>query len=238
MPEEVNRVLTDQIADLLFTTEESANGTCAREGIGPDRIHFVGNVMIDSLTQAFAAAERSTILCDLGLAEGEPILVTLHRPSNVDHPATLGEVLRGLSRLAADRPVVFPVHPRTRDRIARLGGEPLPGLRLTEPLGYLDFLRLMSRAALVLTDSGGVQEETTFLGIPCLTMRPNTERPATLTDGTNRLVASRADAIVIAARESLDTRATNTRRPPLWDGKAAERIVAVFRARTPAREAR
>jgi UDP-N-acetylglucosamine 2-epimerase (non-hydrolysing) len=230
MPEEINRILTDQIADMLFTTEESGNENLAREGIPTHRIHFVGNVMIDSLRRSLPLATRSTILERLALPAGRYAVVTLHRPFNVDEPATLREILAALGELARALPVVFPVHPRTRERIAalRLGANG-SDLRLIEPLGHVDFLRLYSGAAFVLTDSGGLQEETTYLRIPCLTLRPNTERPVTLTLGTNRLVPSKREAIVEAARACLGHAEGDAKSPPpLWDGHAAERIVGAL----------
>jgi UDP-N-acetylglucosamine 2-epimerase (non-hydrolysing) len=227
MPEEINRILTDQMADVLFTTEESANENLAQEGIPGSRIHFVGNVMIDSLMRSLPLAARSTIVERLSLSAGCYVVVTLHRPFNVDEPTTLQEILAALGELARDLPVIFSVHPRTRERIAALGFRAEgSNLRLLEPLGHVDFLRLYSAAALVLTDSGGLQEETTYLDIPCLTLRPTTERPVTLTLGTNRLVASERDAIVRAARVSLDRGAADHKPPPpFWDGHAAVRIV-------------
>ena len=227
MPEEVNRILTDQIADVLFTTEQSGNENLIREGIPAHKIHFVGNVMIDSLLRSLPLAERSTVLERLSLSAARYVVVTLHRPFNVDDPVTLREILDALSELARDLPVVFSVHPRTRERILAMGFRAAgTDLRLIEPLGYVDFLRLYSVAALVVTDSGGLQEETTYLGVPCLTLRPNTERPITITHGTNRLVASNRDAIVREARSCLRTAAKNSRVAlPLWDGRAADRIV-------------
>jgi UDP-N-acetylglucosamine 2-epimerase (non-hydrolysing) len=230
MPEEINRILTDQIADVLFTTEQDADENLAREGIPQHRIHFVGNVMIDSLLRSLPLAARSTIVERLSLSAGRYAVVTLHRPFNVDEPTTLREILAALGELARDLPVVFPVHPRTRERIAALGLRTEGSrLRLIEPLGHVDFLRLYSTATLVVTDSGGLQEETTYLGIPCLTLRPTTERPVTLTLGTNRLVASEHEAIVHAARATLGRRKADRQPPPpFWDGRAAVRIVDVL----------
>ena len=228
MPEEINRILTDQLSDLLFTTEASAEGNLRREGITPEKIHFVGNVMIDSLVRALPKARSATVLSDLGLTPQQYAVVTLHRPSNVDDPEVLEQILSGLERIAAALPVIFPVHPRTQKRF---GTRQTPSLRLIDPVPYLHFLGLVSSARLVLTDSGGLQEETTYLGIPCLTLRPSTERPITVELGTNRLVDSRADAIENAAREALTTtrEARARAEPPLWDGRAACRIVEILR---------
>ena len=243
MPEEINRVLTDHLADLLFTTEPSANENLRREGIPDDSIRFVGNVMIDSLVRLLPQAEaRFPQVCNrLGLF-GPYVLVTLHRPSNVDDAETLHEILSALAEIAREMHVVFPVHPRTRQRIdggslsrMSLGAPDIGsgGLRLIDPLGYLDFLALEARAGLVLTDSGGIQEETTYLGVPCLTARPNTERPITLTSGTNRLVESDRASLINAYRDAIRLQGAVysgiRRRPELWDGCAAERIAAVFR---------
>jgi UDP-N-acetylglucosamine 2-epimerase (non-hydrolysing) len=232
MPEEFNRLLTDQIADLLFTPSRDADANLLREGIPPTRIHFVGNVMIDTLVRLLPRAERSPIRTELGLQARGYVLVTLHRPSNVDDPATLRAILLALSDVARACPVVFPVHPRTRKRMMESGLEAPPsasgGLRLLEPLGYPDFLALMRQAALVLTDSGGIQEETTYLGIPCLTARPNTERPVTVEVGTNRLVQSERGALVAAVRDALGGPRPTHRVPELWDGRAARRIVEVL----------
>lgn len=227
MPEEINRLLTDQIADLLFTPSPDADANLLREGINPAKIHFVGNIMIDSLVKMLPKARLKQTVERFGLRRGEYTLATLHRPSNVDVPETLAEIVSALEDLARSRPVLFPVHPRTRASIARLGlitGD----VQMLEPLGYLDFLCLMDSAALVLTDSGGIQEETTFLGIPCLTVRTTTERPITITRGTNSLVASRRQAILEAV-DRLEQDSAQPRQPiPLWDGKTAGRIAQVL----------
>ena len=231
MPEEVNRLLTDQLADLLFTPSPEAETNLRYEGVDPAKIHFVGNVMIDSLVQMLPRARLRQTAGRLGLQAGAYTLVTLHRPSNVDDPQTLAEIVSALRGLARNREVVFPVHPRTRDRIAGLDLQ-TGGVRLVEPLGYLDFLSLMEAAALVLTDSGGIQEETTFLGVPCLTVRSTTERPITITQGTNRLVASNRQAILEAV-EGAASRPAAPRQPiQLWDGHAAERIAQVLLAQS------
>jgi UDP-N-acetylglucosamine 2-epimerase (non-hydrolysing) len=230
MPEEINRILTDSISDLLFTTEPVAAENLAREGVAPERVHFVGNVMIDTLFRYRERARESTILRDLGLTPGGYAALTLHRPSNVDAPEALGRMMDAIARIQAEIPVVFPVHPRTRARIARLAGrlEALPGLRLIEPQPYLDFVQLMASARCVLTDSGGIQEETTALRVPCLTLRENTERPITATRGTNRVVGVDPVAIFGAWREVVSGRWPAGELPELWDGKAAERIVRVL----------
>ena len=234
MPEELNRLLTDQLAELLFTTSADADDNLAREGVPRARIHLVGNTMIDTLERLRARAQESDALRRGGLAPRGYALVTLHRPSNVDDPARLALVAEVLAGAAQRLPVVFPVHARTRARLAETGLlarlEATVGLTLSEPLGYLDFVALMSGARLVLTDSGGVQEETTVLGVPCLTMRTTTERPVTVTEGTNRLVDPYDAAAVLAAvDEALAASFPDAaRRPPLWDGHAAERIVAAI----------
>lgn len=228
MPEEINRVATDAIADLLLTSCRDADANLLREGIAPERIRFVGNVMIDSLVHLLPRAAESRILDTLGVAEGRYVAVTLHRPSNVDDPRRLKLILGQLQDLADDQPVVFPMHPRTRKTLEASGvARDAAGVRMIDPLGYHDFLRLQSRAALVVTDSGGVQEETTYLGIPCLTVRPNTERPVTITEGTNRLVDPEVESLVHLAREAL----ADPRRKPViegWDGHAAERICRIL----------
>ncbi|NLE61888.1 MAG: UDP-N-acetylglucosamine 2-epimerase (non-hydrolyzing), partial [Planctomycetes bacterium] len=202
MPEEINRLLTDAISDLLFVSERSGIENLRREGVEGDKVHFVGNVMIDTLRSNLEKAERSSILSDLGLEPGRYNVVTLHRPSNVDNADSLGRIAEFLDVAQQDLPTVFPMHPRTRNNLQKLGladrFTAMKQLRIVEPVGYLDFLKLMGRAAVVLTDSGGIQEETTILGVWCLTLRDNTERPATITNGTNRLVGN-APAKVIAA---------------------------------------
>ena len=226
MPEEINRLLTDQISDLLLTPSRDAGANLRAEGIPAERVRFVGNVMIDSLLAQMKRAESSTVRERLGVAGRDYAVVTLHRPSNVDDRETFGRLLGALARTAERLPVVFPAHPRTRARLGEFGfGAGGGGLRVVEPLGYLDFLRLMSGARLVLTDSGGVQEETTALGIPCLTLRENTERPVTVESGTNTVVGTDAGRIVRAAHDALDRPPARKPAPPLWDGRAAERIL-------------
>ncbi len=229
MPEEVNRVLTDQVAELLFTSEEQGAPNLRREGVADAKIHFVGNVMIDTLVRLLPEAERRPLPLPLGHVPF--VLVTLHRAGNVDHRDTLTEIVAALGQLAGDElEIVFPIHPRTRARLVdwQLLQE-LSCCRIAEPLGYLDFLALQMRAALVLTDSGGVQEETAYLGVPCLTLRPNTERPATIVYGRNRLIPGERQAIVAGVKRVLDDSiAAKPPSIPLWDGHAAERIAAVF----------
>jgi len=233
MPEEINRVVTDHVADLLFTPSRDGDRNLEREGIAPDKIRFVGNVMIDTLVRLLPRAEARWpgLRARFGLERF--VLVTLHRPSNVDDLRTLGEVMAALAEIGRRLPVLFPVHPRTRKNIDQLGLKaPASGLLLVEPLGYLDFLALESHAALVLSDSGGIQEETTYLGVPCLTARPNTERPVTIRDGTNSLVASRKADLLRGAEAALARRAgtEKTAPPERWDGRAAERIAAELAA--------
>ncbi|HEX8138293.1 MAG TPA: UDP-N-acetylglucosamine 2-epimerase (non-hydrolyzing) [Pyrinomonadaceae bacterium] len=232
MPEEINRILTDQLADLLLTPSEDADRNLIAEGIPPERIRFVGNVMIDSLFSQMDAAARSTVREDLGVAGQDYATLTLHRPSNVDERATFSRILDALEAISRRLPIIFPVHPRTRARIRefdladRIAS--LPNLRLIDPLGYLDFLRLYSGARLVLTDSGGIQEETTALSIPCLTLRENTERPVTVELGTNQIVGTDTAKITKAAFSALDSPREETKRrsaPPLWDGHTAPRIL-------------
>jgi UDP-N-acetylglucosamine 2-epimerase (non-hydrolysing) len=229
MPEEINRILTDQVADFLFTPSPDGDENLQREGIPKEKIHFVGNVMIDTLIRLLPRAEPGPVLHRFGLFPETFVLVTLHRPSNVDDDRPLREIMKALGEIANVRPVVFPVHPRTSARMQYLGLIPGDRIRLVEPLGYLDFLALQRSAYLVMTDSGGVQEESTFLGIPCLTLRPNTERPITLTTGTNRLVDSEYGPIMAAVLAT--TRQDRHAPPELWDGHAAERISTILRRR-------
>lgn len=230
MPEEVNRVLTDSVSDLLFTSEPSGQENLVREGVDPERIHFVGNVMIDTLFRYRERARQSDVLDRLALRPGGYAVLTLHRPSNVDDEGTLGMLLGAVARIQAEIPVVFPVHPRTRQRLEALAGilPAMPGLRLADPMPYLDFVQLMAEARCVLTDSGGIQEETTALRIPCLTLRHNTERPITVTRGTNRIVGTDPGAIYGSWREVAEGKWTAGELPELWDGKAAGRIVRIL----------
>jgi UDP-N-acetylglucosamine 2-epimerase (non-hydrolysing) len=230
MPEEINRLLTDQIADLLFTPSPDADENLLAEGIPRERIRFVGNVMIDSLQKNLDVARAQHTRERLNLSNVDYALLTLHRPSNVDLRESFERILDALEAIAAKLPIVFPVHPRTRKTIAELGlnerVESIKDLRTIDPLGYLDFLNLSSSARLVLTDSGGIQEETTALGIPCLTLRENTERPITVEMGTNVIVGTDTTKIVAAANAALNGSAKKAQsQPPLWDGHTSERIL-------------
>ena len=233
MPEEINRLLTDQIADLLFTPSRDADANLRAEGIPEERIRFVGNVMIDSLRQNLERARQSSVRTDLNVAGVDYAVMTLHRPSNVDFPETFARILDALESITERLPIVFPVHPRTRKTIAELGlterVAAMKNLRVIDPLGYLDFLNLYSGSRLVLTDSGGIQEETTALGIPCLTLRENTERPITVELGTNVVVGTDPEKIVNAAAAALNGAGQKiARQPPLWDGHTSERILDVL----------
>jgi UDP-N-acetylglucosamine 2-epimerase (non-hydrolysing) len=232
MPEEINRVLTDQISDYLFTTERSAHDNLRREGIPEERIYFAGNVMIDSLLKHRDKASRSGVLEELGLRAKGYVLVTLHRPSNVDDRDVLAGLLEVLGAISTRLPVVFPIHPRTRAKLGEFRLDrslyKLPDLKLVDPLGYLDFLKCMDNARVVLTDSGGIQEETTVLGVPCITARENTERPVTVTEGTNVLAGRNPERILEEANRLIDGQGKMGRRPELWDGRAADRIVKVL----------
>lgn len=234
MPEEINRVLTDQISDLLFITEKSALANLQREGIDPTRVEFVGNVMIDTLHRNLARAVPASQT--LGEVLSAYAVLTLHRPSNVDDPATLSALLDVMAEINRSVPVVLPLHPRTRGNIEKFGlTAKLDGLRILPPVGYLDMLGLMRDAKLVLTDSGGIQEETTALGVPCLTLRDNTERPITLTEGTNTLVGSDPAAIRTAFAELMAGGGKAGRIPEYWDGRAAQRIAQHLKSWLPQR---
>ena len=230
MPEELNRLVTDHLADLLFAPSPDAVENLRAEGVSGSHVHFVGNVMIDSLVVALPAARALEAPRRHGVMKGQYTVVTLHRPANVDDPATLCELLGALAQVSKGGPTLFPVHPRTRARMKSLGADvfAMNGVRVLEPLPYLEMLGLVSDAGLVITDSGGLQEETSWLGIPCVTVRPNTERPITCAVGTNRLVAPRRAAIQDAAREAVAQRPAT---PPVidrWDGYTGERIAAVL----------
>jgi len=230
MPEEINRLLTDQISDLLLTPSRDGDVNLLAEGVPRERIRFVGNVMIDSLLGNLERARKSSTLADLNLAGKDYALLTLHRPSNVDQKDGFGGILDSLTEIARQMPIVFPAHPRTRKMIDELGlSEKVEraGLRVIEPVGYLGFVQLLEGARLVLTDSGGIQEETTVLGVPCITLRENTERPITVEVGTNIIAGTNPARIVEAARQALESPAdkSSIRVPELWDGHTAERIL-------------
>ncbi|HEX9917409.1 MAG TPA: UDP-N-acetylglucosamine 2-epimerase (non-hydrolyzing) [candidate division Zixibacteria bacterium] len=227
MAEEINRVVTDSISDYLFTTCEDANQNLIREGISLDQIFFVGNVMIDSLLGYYSKISQSSVLERYQLKEKEFCLLTLHRSSNVDEKETFYKIMSAIQQISKETKVIFPVHPRTKKMMEKIHIEHQK-LIITEPLGYLDFLKLEENAKLVLTDSGGVQEETTFLKVPCLTLRQNTERPVTITSGTNHLVGLDPVAIIKEVDALLENEQRDFALPPLWDGKASQRIVRVL----------
>jgi UDP-N-acetylglucosamine 2-epimerase (non-hydrolysing) len=232
MPEEINRLVTDRLADLLLTPSPDADENLRKEGVEAARIFCVGNVMIDSLLASLARAEKLGASGELGLIPKKYAVCTLHRPSNVDDASTLKGILGALSRISTQLPVVFPVHPRTRRAIADWGLESdlrqYPQLRLLDPMGYLPFLALTSQAALILTDSGGLQEESTALNVPCLTLRQNTERPITVAEGTNVLVGTDPRRIESEALKVLQGQGKRGKVPALWDGKAGQRIAEVY----------
>ncbi len=232
MPEEINRVLTDAISDYLFTTCTDANDNLLREGIAPEKIFFVGNLMIDTLLKFRDMSKTSTILKRLHLQPRKYALMTLHRPSNVDRAEIFKGILQAVEKIQRSVPVVFPIHPRSHKMLRKYRLEErvavIANLKIIDPLGYLDFLRLMDLATFVLTDSGGIQEETTVLGVPCLTLRENTERPITVRQGTNRVVGSDPDRIIAEANAILKKKTKKPRRPKFWDGQAASRIVNVL----------
>ena len=232
MPEEINRILTDALSDWLFITEQSGWEHLRAEGIAVHKMHFVGNVMIDSLSEHLEKARSCLVMEELGLLPRQFALVTLHRPSNVDNPRLLDTILTAIGKLQEELTIVFPVHPRTEKMIAQFGYTPrlaaMKNLLHIEPLGYLSFLHLMSEAAYLLTDSGGIQEETTWLDVPCLTLRESTERPVTVTLGSNRLVPLETEAIIEHAELACSGKLARKRIPPLWDGRASERIVHIL----------
>ena len=240
MPEEINRIVTDAVSDFLFVTEESGKRNLLAEGVPEKKIFFVGNVMIDSLEASRRMWTRSTILERLELKHGSYAVATLHRPSNVDDIKVLKGLIDSLLELSRRLPIIFPIHPRTKKALEGIGGfgpglyfgsapTPSQGVHCMDPIGYLDFMSLIAGARLVLTDSGGIQEETTVLGIPCLTLRENTERPITVTHGTNRVIGATPSRILTEAMKALDSPRTPLAPPPLWDGHASERIVHVLR---------
>ena len=231
MPEEINRILTDSIADYLFVSERSGLANLHKEGVPRSKVFFVGNVMIDSLVRFRKKARRSTVTQALGVKRGNFVLITMHRPSNVDDRKNLTGLMQSLEEISSICPVVFPVHPRTRKMLeeysllAGIGAN--ENIKLTEPAGYLDFLSLLESSALVITDSGGIQEETTYLGVPCFTMRENTERPVTVLKGTNRLMSFEFQRIAVEAKRVLGGKAKKGKIPELWDGNAGERIAKI-----------
>jgi UDP-N-acetylglucosamine 2-epimerase (non-hydrolysing) len=233
MPEEINRLATDSIADVLWTPSPDADANLIRENVPPDKIDRVGNFMIDSYELLRDSISAAKVVERLALPVRGYAVVTLHRPANVDSIDSLRSVAAQLASASRSLPMVFAVHPRTRRRLCEFGLmtglENCPGIRLTEPLGYIEFMNLVSNAAVVVTDSGGVQEETTYLGIPCLTLRDTTERPITITEGSNRLVQT--NALVDALDDAMNGRLRTDRRPALWDGRAAERSVVALRKR-------
>ncbi|CCG99603.1 UDP-N-acetylglucosamine 2-epimerase [Fibrella aestuarina BUZ 2] len=233
MPEEINRILTDSLSDKLFVTEQAGLDNLLREGVPADRIHFVGNVMIDALLQCRAQARSLNTVDTLGLTPRQYVLMTMHRPSNVDRPEGLETIIRLVADTARHQMVLLPLHPRTTANLNRFGLmdnlAAIPNVRLLEPQGYLEFLNLMEHATAVVTDSGGVQEETTYLNVPCLTFRDSTERPATVTLGTNTLLADlNPDAVQAALTDVFTGNAKQGNVPPLWDGYAANRIAALL----------
>lgn len=230
MPEEINRMVTDTLADYLFVSEKSGMTNLKKEGVADDKVFFVGNIMIDSLVHYLPMANESTILNRMKLEPGSYLLGTFHRPSNVDKPEHLQGLFEMLNHLAAERPLVFPIHPRTRNNMKSFGLlENLnPNILLTDPIGYIDFLALIKNAELVITDSGGIQEETTFLGIPCITVRDNTERPITIELGTNILAGTNFKDVERECFQSLNGTKQKGKVPELWDGKTAERVVRIL----------
>jgi UDP-N-acetylglucosamine 2-epimerase (non-hydrolysing) len=227
MPEEINRLLTDRVSDLLFIHSPEAEEYLVAEGSDPSTIHYVGNTMIDTLVALRGQIDTVGTAASYGVEPGGYLLVTLHRPALVDGPM-LGDVLKGLESLSVATPVLFPAHPRTRGAIAGFADGDAPGVRIVDPLGYLEFLSLLSGASAVLTDSGGIQEEATFLGVPCLTLRDNTERPVTISMGTNVLLGLRPERVAEIPALVDEVKGREAKVPPMWDGAAAQRIVAIL----------
>ncbi|MEC4678405.1 MAG: UDP-N-acetylglucosamine 2-epimerase (non-hydrolyzing) [Nitrospirota bacterium] len=233
MPEEINRLMTDVLSDILLTTSPEAEDNLVNEGIARKKIFFVGNTMIDTLLRLKKQAMTSDVLRRCGIPDGVYALVTLHRPSNVDDETVFRGIMNALKEIGEDIPIIFPVHPRTRGHIAKLGFHTSnttdeKGIHLLQPVGYLDFMQLMMHAAIVMTDSGGIQEETSILNIPCITIRENTERPITVSKGTNQLVGTKPQRIITAAQKILKQAPPKNTQIDLWDGKAAGRIVSVI----------
>jgi len=230
MPEEINRVLTDAISDYLFVTEQSGIDNLEKEGVDKSKIFFTGNVMIDSLVHSMKKIDESPVLSSLGLAKHDYILCTLHRPANVDNKASLEKILATLNSFAEKKKIVFPVHPRTRVNMKEfgIGNDLSPNILFTDPIGYCDFLCLVKNASLTITDSGGIQEETTYLGVPCVTLRDNTERPITVQIGSNYLAGTDVSKLAGFVTNILNGDIKKSIVPPLWDGKAAERICRVL----------
>lgn len=232
MPEEINRMLTDAVADYLFVTEQSGLDNLKHEGVADDRVHFVGNCMIDSLVEHLEKASKLPTLSEYNLEPKKYAVMTLHRPSNVDDKSVLQNIFATLNVIQKDMPIIFPIHPRTQKMLAKFNldkaVENMPNLIITGPLGYLPFLQLMSQARLMITDSGGIQEETTYLQVPCLTLRENTERPITVKVGTNQLVGMVSEDILAGYQKASNSAFENASIPPLWDGMASKRIVDIL----------
>ncbi|MCF7920801.1 MAG: UDP-N-acetylglucosamine 2-epimerase (non-hydrolyzing) [Candidatus Cloacimonetes bacterium] len=233
MPEEINRLITDSIAEWLLTPSSDADANLLHEGIAPEKIHFVGNIMIDSLIRYKERAAMSTIRQEIGIENDEYCLITLHRPRNVDNFEGLNTILNAFKEISKNIKLIFPIHPRTRKQLINLGLEDkvkaIKNLILIEPAGYYDFMKLQMESKFILTDSGGVQEESTWFGIPCLTLRPNTERPITVTEGTNQLVELNTDKIILAVNNILAGNTKKGKIPLLWDGNTASRVIKIFR---------
>lgn len=232
MPEEINRVVTDALADILLTPSKDADENLLKEGVSPSKIFFVGNIMIDTLFQFLPIAEKSNIMNELNLEKENYILVTLHRPSNVDFKENISKIINAFEEIQKDIKIIFPIHPRTRNKLAEFGlneyVNSLKNLILTDPIGYLDFQKLMSNSKLVITDSGGIQEETTALKIPCITVRENTERPITVTEGSNEIVGLDMEKMVNLTQKALNNQWKESKIPLFWDGKTSQRVLKVL----------